>query len=85
MPKDIVPVSLRDMNLQIIVKIQEIRLSPESPRFEGGNSWRVEGTGNERIVPQQSTITMSPTLPDRSFPFVNRLPSQMTKKTMRFG
>jgi hypothetical protein len=41
--------SLRSKTLQIIVKIAEIVLTPEKPKYAGG-SWHVEGTGSERIV-----------------------------------
>ncbi|KAJ0390550.1 hypothetical protein ATCC90586_011322 [Pythium insidiosum] len=40
---------LRGSTLQVIVKIAEIHLSPESPRYAGG-SWHVEGTAAEQIV-----------------------------------
>ncbi|KAF9527148.1 hypothetical protein CPB83DRAFT_816168 [Crepidotus variabilis] len=35
--------------LQVIVKLANIQLTPESPEYEGG-SWHVEGQMNERIV-----------------------------------
>lgn len=34
--------------LQVIVKLANIRLTPENPRYEGGN-WHIEGQLNERI------------------------------------
>lgn len=43
------PVKLRSCRLQIIVKIQEIHLTPENPTYDGG-VWHVEGMHNERIV-----------------------------------
>ena len=42
-------VSLRSCRLQVIVKIQEIQLTPERPTYDGG-VWHVEGMENERIV-----------------------------------
>jgi hypothetical protein len=43
------PLKLRNCQLQIIVKIQEIHLTPEKPTYDGG-VWHVEGMHNERIV-----------------------------------
>ena len=42
-------VVLRSCRLQVIVKIQEIHLTPDRPVYEGG-VWHVEGMRNERIV-----------------------------------
>ncbi|MQY10180.1 hypothetical protein SRB5_02870 [Streptomyces sp. RB5] len=42
-------VSLRGRDLQVIVKLADIHLTPESPEYAGG-SWHVEGMLNERIV-----------------------------------
>ncbi|KAL2912212.1 hypothetical protein HK105_208280 [Polyrhizophydium stewartii] len=42
-------VSLRGRNLQVIVKLANIHLTPESPKYAGG-SWHVEGMSNEAIV-----------------------------------
>ncbi len=39
----------QDRGLQIIVKLASIELTPDKPRFDGGN-WHVEGQMNERIV-----------------------------------
>jgi hypothetical protein len=33
----------------VIVKLAEIRLTPEKPKYEGGG-WHIEGMQNERIV-----------------------------------
>ncbi|KAK3906166.1 hypothetical protein C8A05DRAFT_12054 [Staphylotrichum tortipilum] len=38
-----------DRGLQVIVKLASIELTPDKPRFDGGN-WHVEGQMNERIV-----------------------------------
>jgi hypothetical protein len=42
-------VSLRDTNIQMIVKLANIVLTPEKPTYDGG-SWHVEGMKNEEIV-----------------------------------
>ncbi|MFD5377785.1 DUF4246 domain-containing protein [Streptomyces griseoincarnatus] len=42
-------VSLRGRNLQVIVKLATIHLTPDNPEYAGG-SWHVEGMLNERIV-----------------------------------
>jgi hypothetical protein len=42
-------VDLRGRNLQVIVKLANIILTPEKPSYPGG-SWHVEGMINERIV-----------------------------------
>ena len=44
-----VNVSLRGSTLQVIVKLANIILTPENPKYPGG-SWHVEGMANERIV-----------------------------------
>ncbi|KAI0689899.1 hypothetical protein C8T65DRAFT_588313 [Cerioporus squamosus] len=41
--------SLKGRTLQVIVKMANIVLTPEKPRYEGG-AWHVEGMANERIV-----------------------------------
>ncbi|KAJ7216278.1 hypothetical protein B0H12DRAFT_1154159 [Mycena haematopus] len=43
------PVSLRGRTIQCIVKLANIHLTPEQPKYAGG-SWHVEGMVNERIV-----------------------------------
>ena len=43
------PVVLRNCRLQVIVKIQEIHLTPEKPSYAGG-VWHIEGMENENIV-----------------------------------
>ncbi|KIP03673.1 hypothetical protein PHLGIDRAFT_110570 [Phlebiopsis gigantea 11061_1 CR5-6] len=43
------PVSLRDRNIQVIVKLANIYLTPEKPSYPGG-SWHVEGMMNEAII-----------------------------------
>ncbi|KAJ7902875.1 hypothetical protein B0H14DRAFT_2667939 [Mycena olivaceomarginata] len=43
------PVSLRGRNIQCIIKLANIHLTPEEPEYKGG-SWHVEGMINERIV-----------------------------------
>jgi hypothetical protein len=48
-PPKVDPVVLRDCKLQVIVKIQEIHLTPEKPVYDGG-VWHIEGMENERIV-----------------------------------
>ncbi|KAJ7283224.1 hypothetical protein C8J57DRAFT_1291802 [Mycena rebaudengoi] len=47
--KSISPYSLRGKTIQCIIKLANIHLSPDSPKYEGG-SWHVEGMLNERIV-----------------------------------
>ncbi|KAF9781873.1 hypothetical protein BJ322DRAFT_1078847 [Thelephora terrestris] len=42
-------ISLRDRTLQVIVKLTNIVLTPESPRYSG-EGWHVEGMPNETIV-----------------------------------
>ncbi|THH20091.1 hypothetical protein EW146_g1200 [Bondarzewia mesenterica] len=42
-------VNLRGMTLQCIIKLVNIHLTPENPKYSGG-SWHVEGMLNERIV-----------------------------------
>jgi Protein of unknown function (DUF4246) len=44
-----VPVRLRGRTLQVIVKVAEIVLTPEAPKYPGG-TWHVEGMANESIV-----------------------------------
>ena len=41
--------TLNGRTLQIIVKLANIVLTPEKPRYDGG-AWHVEGMANERIV-----------------------------------
>ncbi|KAJ6558159.1 hypothetical protein B0H19DRAFT_1150150 [Mycena capillaripes] len=43
------PVSLRGRNIQCIIKLANIHLTPEQPEYEGG-SWHVEGMINESIA-----------------------------------
>ncbi|KAI9175940.1 hypothetical protein H9P43_006304 [Blastocladiella emersonii ATCC 22665] len=43
------PVSLRGHHLQVIVKLANIHLTPDNPKYPGG-AWHVEGMENERIV-----------------------------------
>ncbi|KAJ7705346.1 hypothetical protein B0H17DRAFT_920489, partial [Mycena rosella] len=47
--KMIVPYSLKGKTIQCIIKLANIRLTPENPEYKGG-SWHVEGMFNERIV-----------------------------------
>ncbi|KAI8892376.1 hypothetical protein BC833DRAFT_644792 [Globomyces pollinis-pini] len=42
-------VNLKDRNVQVIVKMANIHLTPENPKYNGG-SWHIEGTPNESIV-----------------------------------
>ncbi|KAM5540589.1 hypothetical protein V8D89_005620 [Ganoderma adspersum] len=42
-------VRLRGTRLQVVVKLANIILTPDNPRYEGG-TWHVEGMANERIV-----------------------------------
>lgn len=42
-------IDLNGKKLQVIVKIANIELTPENPKYEGGN-WHVEGVSDERIV-----------------------------------
>ena len=42
-------VVLRNCRLQVIIKIQEIHLTPEKPSYAGG-VWHVEGMENENII-----------------------------------
>ncbi|OAJ44679.1 hypothetical protein, variant [Batrachochytrium dendrobatidis JEL423] len=43
------PVSLRGRNLQVIVKLTNIQLTPSKPKYDEGN-WHIEGSANESIV-----------------------------------
>ncbi|KAK7052570.1 hypothetical protein R3P38DRAFT_2861135 [Favolaschia claudopus] len=43
------PISLRGRRIQCIVKLANIHLTPENPRYYGG-SWHIEGMVNEHIV-----------------------------------
>ncbi|KAL2915465.1 hypothetical protein HK105_205081 [Polyrhizophydium stewartii] len=43
------PLDWSDRNLQVIVKLANIHLTPEKPKY-GGGSWHIEGTANESIV-----------------------------------
>ncbi|KAF9354695.1 hypothetical protein BGX34_010854 [Mortierella sp. NVP85] len=43
------PSSSPTKNLQVIVKLANIELTPENPKYEGG-TWHVEGMANENIV-----------------------------------
>ncbi|KAK5673504.1 hypothetical protein QVD99_000945 [Batrachochytrium dendrobatidis] len=43
------PVSLRGRNLQVIVKLTNIQLTPSKPKYDKGN-WHIEGPINESIV-----------------------------------
>ncbi|KAI8926175.1 hypothetical protein BC831DRAFT_504617 [Entophlyctis helioformis] len=45
----VAPVSLRGRDLQVIVKLANIHLTPENPEY-GGGTWHVEGAANESIV-----------------------------------
>ncbi|KAJ7367659.1 hypothetical protein DFH08DRAFT_829051 [Mycena albidolilacea] len=47
--KTIVPYSLRGRTIQCIVKLANIHLTVDNPKYPGG-SWHVEGMLNERIV-----------------------------------
>jgi hypothetical protein len=46
---DFPPYNLRGRNLQVIVKMANIHLTPDNPEYDGG-SWHVEGMDNEAIV-----------------------------------
>ncbi|MVU83485.1 DUF4246 family protein [Nocardia sp. ET3-3] len=48
-PDDSARVDLRARDLQVIVKLANIHLTPDQPEYPGG-SWHVEGMMNERIV-----------------------------------
>jgi hypothetical protein len=43
------PLNLRNRNLQVIVKLADIHLTPDQPKYHGG-SWHVEGMENEAIA-----------------------------------
>ncbi|KDQ58602.1 hypothetical protein JAAARDRAFT_155146 [Jaapia argillacea MUCL 33604] len=43
------PYNLKGKKLQVIIKMANIVLTPENPKYKGG-SWHVEGMENERIV-----------------------------------
>ncbi|KAJ7688959.1 hypothetical protein B0H17DRAFT_1169438 [Mycena rosella] len=43
------PISLRGRTVQCIIKLANIHLTPEHPKYAGG-SWHVEGMANEHIV-----------------------------------
>jgi hypothetical protein len=42
-------IDLKGRNLQVIVKMANIELTPQNPKYEGG-TWHVEGMKNENIV-----------------------------------
>ncbi|KAI9343919.1 hypothetical protein DFJ73DRAFT_841046 [Zopfochytrium polystomum] len=48
-PISLDPQSLRDTTLQVIVKMAEIRLTPDQPSYRGGK-WHLEGMYNEAIA-----------------------------------
>eukprot|EP01080_Neovahlkampfia_damariscottae_P005536 gene5536-9358_t len=48
-PRKLPKVSLKERNLQVIVKMANIHLTPENPKYKGG-VWHVEGMKNEDIV-----------------------------------
>lgn len=48
-PKNKPLYDLKNRNLQVIVKLANIELTPENPKYPGG-SWHVEGMKNEDIV-----------------------------------
>lgn len=48
-PRPPCALSLRGRQLQVVVKLASIRLTPEAPTYEGG-SWHVEGMADEAIV-----------------------------------
>lgn len=41
--------AFRDEGLQVIIKLSSIELTPEKPKYEGGN-WHIEGMLNEHIA-----------------------------------
>ncbi|KAF8202665.1 hypothetical protein K438DRAFT_2102163 [Mycena galopus ATCC 62051] len=43
------PITLRGRTIQCIIKLANIHLTPENPKYAGG-TWHVEGMANERIV-----------------------------------
>ncbi|TBU41391.1 hypothetical protein BD309DRAFT_965334 [Dichomitus squalens] len=47
--EDKIKISLRGRTLQVIVKLANVVLTPENPKYAGG-SWHVEGMANENIV-----------------------------------
>ncbi|KDQ59184.1 hypothetical protein JAAARDRAFT_192719 [Jaapia argillacea MUCL 33604] len=47
--EDDVQFTLKGRKIQVIVKMANIVLTPENPKYEGG-SWHVEGMENERII-----------------------------------
>ena len=48
-PEPSPPFSLHQRNLQVILKMAEIRLTPEKPAYPGG-AWHIEGMRDEAIV-----------------------------------
>ncbi|PVU97088.1 hypothetical protein BB559_002157 [Furculomyces boomerangus] len=48
-PKNNISVDLKSSRLQVIVKLSNIILTPENPKYKGG-VWHVEGMQNEEIV-----------------------------------
>eukprot|EP01080_Neovahlkampfia_damariscottae_P008473 gene8473-295_t len=48
-PRKLNSMKLKGRNLQVIVKMANIELTPDSPSYEGG-SWHMEGMENEKIV-----------------------------------
>ncbi|KAJ3032511.1 hypothetical protein HDV00_007433 [Rhizophlyctis rosea] len=43
------PLSIRNRDLQVIVKLASIHLTPQKPHYPGG-SWHIEGMANEHII-----------------------------------
>ncbi|PVU84606.1 hypothetical protein BB559_007531, partial [Furculomyces boomerangus] len=48
-PKNIISVDLKGSRLQVIVKLSNVILTPENPKYKEGE-WHVEGIQNEEIV-----------------------------------
>lgn len=63
--------------LQVIVKLANIELTPQNPKYEGG-SWHVEG----QLVRSKALPIMISSLPDRTNISVQRLSTIMTMKTL---
>ena len=60
--------SLKGRNLQAIVKLASVELTPERSSYEGG-TWHVEGMRNERIVATTCMYLESENIEESSIEF----------------
>ncbi|OJT09476.1 hypothetical protein TRAPUB_14056 [Trametes pubescens] len=85
-PEERIKFDLRGRTIQVIVKMANIVLSPESPSYPGG-SWHVEGMSNEKIVATglyyfdsanitESRLAFRAAVGDGEYPGASLLPGQ---------